>query len=286
MKKRIIAKVCIKNGAHVQSYAYERYSVIGSPKVSCDFLAKWGADEICILDIGANRNKTPIDYNMISSIAGHLNVPLCYGGGITTLSDAEKIISLGVDKILVNSLVRNNPYELNKIADKFGKQAIIISVDVIENAGQYFVFDYITRKQLKTNISDLKQILSSIQFGELLISFPKLDGTRAGLDRTVADMFDFFPHPIILSSGFKDKHDLAYFETTNSLSGLAIGNTLLHQEQSVWKIKYSSDDFSNFRGDSAVQNLSSNVDENCRLKKYSNEHLEEYIYKVIREEKI
>ena len=87
------------------------------------------ADELFIIDIDAGRNGKRIDFEFLSQLSKEAFIPLCYGGGVNTVEDAEKILKAGFEKISVNRLCHYNPEVVSSIAKRFGSQSIVGSVD-------------------------------------------------------------------------------------------------------------------------------------------------------------
>ena len=97
-------------------------------------------DEILILDIYASsRNEKP-DFQLIKSLARECRMPFCYGGGINSVKDAEKIISFGVEKVALGSAAINNPEILTKISDKIGAQSLAVIIDIKKEKNEYKIY--------------------------------------------------------------------------------------------------------------------------------------------------
>ena len=129
LKSRLVATLIIKDGMVVQSYNFERYLPIGSPKYTVEFLSKWDIDEIVILDIDASIRKKEPDYKMIELISHNTFIPLTVGGGITSPKVAKKVIDSGADKITINTHALKSPELISGIACSLGNQSVVVSID-------------------------------------------------------------------------------------------------------------------------------------------------------------
>ena len=109
LNKRVIAIVIVKNNIVVQSFNFSNYLPIGSPEITLEYLNNWGIDEIIYLDIDATKLKLEPNYLKIKDSTQKCYVPITYGGGIQNLNQAEKIISLGVERISLCSSIFKKP---------------------------------------------------------------------------------------------------------------------------------------------------------------------------------
>ena len=108
LKKRIVATILVKDEWAVQSFGYNNYLPLGDPVVLAQNFDRWGADEIIILDLSKSLSSSSPNFGLVKQIASlGLSTPLSYGGGISSLADALKIISLGVERIVIDSMLRH-----------------------------------------------------------------------------------------------------------------------------------------------------------------------------------
>ena len=150
VKKRILAGVIVKDNQVVQSIGYRNYLPIGKPEIVVGNLDRWQADEILINVIDrSNLNKGP-DLEILKKINNmNIQTPLIYGGGISKLEDAIKVIKLGADRIVLESIVEENYMELVKISQIIGSQSIVISMPLSINKNKILFYDYKKKKKLK-----------------------------------------------------------------------------------------------------------------------------------------
>ena len=156
----------------------DRY--IGDPINAVNIFNDYTVDEMFIIDITATAVKRQINYDLLKDIAGEAFFPLAYGGGIKTANDAEKIISIGYEKIIINSEIIKNPNILKEINKLIGAQSIIVSIDIFIRESKYYIYDYIQKKIVNLNLKDFLNLIQKIGIGELLLTVVNLDGTMKG----------------------------------------------------------------------------------------------------------
>ena len=156
----------------------DRY--IGDPINAVNIFNDYTVDEMFIIDITATAVKRQINYDLLKDIAGEAFFPLAYGGGIKTANDAKKIISIGYEKIIINSEIIKNPNILKEINKLIGAQSIIVSIDIFIRESKYYIYDYIQKKIVNLNLKDFLNLIQKIGVGELLLTVVNLDGTMKG----------------------------------------------------------------------------------------------------------
>ena len=150
VKKRILAGVIVKDNQAVQSFGYRNYLPIGKPEVVVQNLDRWQADEILINVIDRSNSKKGPDLEILKKINKiDIQTPLIYGGGISKLEDAIKVIKLGADRIVLESIVEENYMGLVKISQIIGSQSIVISMPLSINKNKILFYDYKKKKKLK-----------------------------------------------------------------------------------------------------------------------------------------
>lgn len=223
LAKRIIPCLDIKDGQTVKGIEFENLKVVGDPVKLGKYYSDNGADELVFLDITASHEKRKTLSVLVNRIAREIKIPFTVGGGISSIEDADMILSAGADKISINSAAINNPELISEIAQKFGSQFIVLAIDAKLEGNDWRV--YKNGGRLKTNLelfSWTKQA-ESLGCGEILFTSMNHDGTKNGfalepLKKLVKDLHI----PVIASGGagcIKDFEDL--FLYTNVEAALA-----------------------------------------------------------------
>jgi cyclase len=139
---RIFPTLTILNNDLVKTVDYKNPRYLGDPINAIKLFNNKNVDEIAILDISSrfNKNSNEINYDLLQEMAQEAFVPLSYGGNIKSAIVADKIINIGFEKVLINSLLFENHTEVKKIVSKLGSQSVVIKIDYTIQNGLFSVF--------------------------------------------------------------------------------------------------------------------------------------------------
>jgi cyclase len=223
LAKRIIPCLDIKDGRTVKGVNFLDLKDAGDPVELGKKYREEGADELVFLDITATHEKRKTLAALAKNIARHLNIPFTIGGGITSVDDASYLLEAGADKISVNSAAVKNPSLINKLADTFGNQFVVVAIDAKQINGEWFV--YLNGGRLATDIPLFQwaKEAESRGAGEILFTSMDHDGTKNGFAcAALAEMSDNLGIPIIASGGAGTmEHFTEVFTTGKADAGLA-----------------------------------------------------------------
>ena len=183
LKPRLIPSLLIEDGLVVKTTKFKNARYIGDPINTVNIFNKKEVDEICIFDISATKNNLEPNYKLIETIASQSRMPMCYGGGIKTAEQAQKIFNLGVEKIALSSILFTNIDLVNEISQQVGSQSVVLVIDVKKKLlGGYEIFINNGTKSTKIDLVDFLKKIKDLQFGEIIINNIDLDGTEKGYD--------------------------------------------------------------------------------------------------------
>lgn len=140
LKPRIIPVLLVSNGGLVKTVRFSDPKYIGDPVNAVKIFNEKNVDELVLIDIEATSKKLEPNYELIERVAIESRMPLCYGGGIKTLDQAKRIISLGVEKVSISSEAISNPNLISDIASFVGSQSVAVVLDVRQIDSQSYVF--------------------------------------------------------------------------------------------------------------------------------------------------
>lgn len=216
ISKRIIPSLIIKNGEliHRSNFDESTDRYVGDPINAINIFNNYFTDEIIILDIGASINKK-INYDLLRDLSSEAFTPLSYGGGIKTIKQAEKIINLGYEKIILNSVCFENFNLIHECQKSLGAQSIIISIDILRNKNDYIFYNHLERKEGKENIKEFLEKISSMEIGEIMLTSVNFDGLMTGCDiELINDFQNFINVPLIYRGGLSSLENIKeVFET-------------------------------------------------------------------------
>jgi len=242
---RIFPTLTILENDLVKTLNYRNPRYLGDPINAIKLFNNKNVDEICILDISSRFSKKhkEINYQLLKEMAQEAFVPLSYGGNVLTSSIAEKIINLGFEKIIVNSLLFEDSSEVHRIVQKLGSQSVVLKVDYIIKDG-FFHVSYNQRKStMKLSYEELIKLIESSCVGEVIFSRTDLDGNMTHYDyKPLKHLLKKLSMPLVLCHGAKDKSSIieankeGFFNFTASsmfvyygdLKGILINDPFFH----------------------------------------------------------
>lgn len=180
LKVRVIPSLTIKDLRLVKSIQFKNHRNIGSYIAAVRVFNSRDVDELILLDLDAG--KRGIKPWLITEVTKECFMPLTIGGGIKSISDIKRLLKLGADKISINSFAIENPQFIKKAANIFGRQCIVISIDVAKEGEEYRVFSNNgTRKSNYRAISWAKNV-EMLGAGEILLTSIDREGKMQGYD--------------------------------------------------------------------------------------------------------
>lgn len=202
LAKRIIPCLDVKDGRTIKGIRFEALRDAGDPVALAAFYAEQGADELVLLDISATHEGRATFLPLVAEVAAELNIPFTVGGGISSLAQIEALLSVGADKISVNSAAFCNPQLIEEAAKRFGSQCIVLAIDAQRVGNQYEVFLQGGRQATGTEAIAWAQQAVDLGAGEILLTSMDADGTKAGFELTLTQQLaKALPVPVIASGG-------------------------------------------------------------------------------------
>lgn len=204
LTKRIIACLDMDAGRVVKGTQFLNLRDAGDPAELARAHAESGADEIVLLDITATHERRATLVNTVKRAARELFIPFTVGGGIRTLEDAEAVFDAGADKISINSAALRDAGLIERIAARFGSQAVVVAIDArLGNNGQTYDV-YIAGGRTPTGRTAAEWAREAEQHGagEILLTSMDRDGTGSGFDcQLTSAVSSTVQIPVIASGG-------------------------------------------------------------------------------------
>lgn len=209
VRARVIPCLDVANGRVVKGVNFVELRDAGDPVEQARAYDAAGADELCFLDIGASHEGRGTILDVVSRTAAVCFMPLTVGGGVRTAEDARALLLAGADKVAVNSAAVERPELVADIAERFGSQCCVASVDARRVANGWEVFTHGGRRATGIDAVAHALRLAELGAGELLVTSMDRDGTRSGYDlaliRAIADRVSV---PVVASGGVGGLDDL------------------------------------------------------------------------------
>ncbi len=183
LRPRIIPCLLVHDKGLVKTVQFKNPKYVGDPINAVRIFNEKEVDELMVLDIDATGENREPDYKMIEHLAAECRMPLCYGGGIKSAAQAQRIFNLGVEKIAISAAVINNESLLKEIADIVGVQSVVVVLDVKKKLlGGYEVYINNGRKGTGKNPIQFAKHLQDLGVGEIVINSIDQDGQMKGYD--------------------------------------------------------------------------------------------------------
>jgi cyclase len=180
---RVIPVLLIHETGLVKSVKFKNYKYVGDPINAVRIFNDKEVDEICILNISASKQKKGPDIDHVAEIVSEAFMPVAYGGGVTTLAQAEKLFYNGVEKIVLNYASANNPDLITEIAKRYGVQAVVASIDYKSGLfGKSSAYTLNGSEKIGKTPVDFANELQDRGAGEILLNSIDRDGTYQGYD--------------------------------------------------------------------------------------------------------
>ena len=199
---RVIPCLDVSNGRVVKGVNFVDLRDAGDPVEQAQAYDAAGADELCFLDIGASHEGRGTIIDVVRRTAEVCFMPLTVGGGVRSADDARALLLAGADKVAVNSAAVARPEVVADIAERFGSQCVVASVDAKRVGAGWQIFTHGGRTPTGIDALDHAVRLATLGAGELLVTSMDRDGTRDGYDldltRAIADSVDI---PVVASGG-------------------------------------------------------------------------------------
>lgn len=199
---RVIPCLDVSNGRVVKGVNFVDLRDAGDPVEQAQAYDAAGADELCFLDIGASHEGRGTIIDVVRRTAEVCFMPLTVGGGVRSAEDARALLLAGADKVAVNSAAVARPEVVADIAERFGSQCVVASVDARRAGDRWEIFTHGGRKPTGIDALEHAIKLAALGAGELLVTSMDRDGTRDGYDlaltREIADAVNV---PVVASGG-------------------------------------------------------------------------------------
>ncbi|KQS49560.1 MULTISPECIES: imidazole glycerol phosphate synthase subunit HisF [unclassified Sphingomonas] len=209
VRARVIPCLDVADGRVVKGVNFVELRDAGDPVEQARAYDAAGADELCFLDIGASHEGRGTILDVVRRTAAVCFMPLTVGGGVRTADDARALLLAGADKVAVNSAAVERPELVADIAERFGSQCCVASVDARRSGEGWEVFTHGGRRATGINAIAHALKLAELGAGELLVTSMDRDGTRSGYDldliRTISDRVGV---PVVASGGVGGLDDL------------------------------------------------------------------------------
>jgi cyclase len=235
LRTRVIPCLQLIDESLVKTVKFGNHGYIGDPINTVRIFNELEVDELCFLDIRATKENREPNFKILREIADECFMPLSYGGGVKDADTAKKILSIGFEKIILNTAAYDQPDVVTQIAKYSGNQSVIGSIDVKKNIlGKYSIYTHDGTQ--KRDLSPIKwaKALEDLGAGELLVTSIDNDGTWKGYDveflKSIAESVSI---PVIANGGAGSIEHIATVVHNTKVSAVALGSMVVYQAQGL-----------------------------------------------------
>jgi cyclase len=183
LEHRVIPCLLLRNSGLVKTRNFANPKYVGDPINTIRIFNEKEVDELMVLDITASKDRREPDYTLIEQFAGECFMPLAYGGGIRSVEQARQLFALGVEKICLQTAALEDLSLITRLADQFGSQSVMVSVDVKMNwLGRPQLYAAATGKTLPQDWCDYLMQAVRAGAGEVVLNAVDRDGMMQGMD--------------------------------------------------------------------------------------------------------
>lgn len=227
LRPRIIPSLLVSDGALVKTVQFRNPTYVGDPINAVKIFNEKEADELIVLDIGATSSGAEPDFTLISRLAMECRMPLCYGGGVKSVADAKRIVSLGVEKVAVSSKAVEAPELISEIANEIGSQSVVVVLDVQRRADgrDYEVWTHNARRKTGKGLGSVLLEVQARGAGEIVVNSIEKDGQMSGYDIELAGLVRGATRlPMTVLGGAGSLSDIACLIGACGIVGAAAGS--------------------------------------------------------------
>lgn len=238
LKTRVIPTLLWKNIGLVKGVSFDSWRIVGTVLPSIKVYNARQVDELIIVDILATKENSQLDLQALEDFSAECFVPLTVGGGIKNIDDVRKILCAGADKVSVNSALFDTPKLVTEIANKFGSQCIVASIDAKKTNGVYECFSHSGTKPTGKEVSQWAKYLENLGAGEILITSIEKDGTMDGYDlELIKKVTQAVKIPVIASGGAGSYEDMYKAINESKASAVAAASIFHFTQQTPLEAK-------------------------------------------------
>ena len=238
LTRRIIVCLDVDGGRVVKGRRFVALRDMGEPADLAERYEAGGADEIVFLDISASAERRALSLDAVRRTAERLFIPLTVGGGIRSVDDAERALRAGADKVSVNSAPIDRPTLITELAERFGRQCVVASIDAKRSSDSWTVYSHGGRTPTPLDAIEWARRCTGLGAGEIMVTSIDRDGTREGYDlELTSDVVRAVNVPVIASGGAGSAADVTAVLSRSQADAALLAGILHSGETTVDRVK-------------------------------------------------
>lgn len=220
----------LEDGGLVKTEKFKNAKYLGDPINTVRIFNDKEVDELIFIDIQCSQQKKEPPFEVIKDLASECFMPLSYGGGINSLQQIERILKIGVEKVVINNYALSHPEFLQAASQNFAQSTIVGAMDIKKNLwGNYMVYDHVRKKTTDISPVDYARRLESLGCGELFVNNVDREGTYLGFDLKIIELITAAVRiPVTICGGASNLADITLAANAGA-SAVAIGSLFVYQ---------------------------------------------------------
>lgn len=236
---RLIARLDVKGDSLIKAVNLEGIRKIGDPNEHAIRYYEQGADELIYMDMVASLYGRNNLHDIVKATSNNIFVPLTVGGGVRSVEDAEKLLYAGADKVGVNTAATERPELIKEIAERFGSQCMVLSIEAKEMApNKWNIYVDCGREDTGLDAVEWAKQAVSMGAGEILLTSIDREGTRKGFDIALTKaVSSVVSVPVIASGGYNEPSDIVAAVHEGGVDAVAVADALHFKRMSLPEIR-------------------------------------------------
>lgn len=235
LRTRVIPCLQLMNESLVKTVKYGKFSYIGDPANTCRIFNELEVDELAFIDISASRENRGPNFKVLSEIANECFMPVSYGGGVSSVDLAEKILKMGFEKVILNTYAISNPNLISEISKAFGSQCVVVAIDVKKSLfGIQSCRSVSGSVNFKLNPVEWAKRVEELGAGEILLTDIDREGTWSGFNLDLIKLVSTAVSiPVIANGGAGCVEDIGLAVKEGGASAVALGSMIVFQKKGM-----------------------------------------------------
>lgn len=226
---RVIPCLLIEGTRLVKTRQFGTPRYLGDPRNAVRIFNEKEVDELVLLDISASKNRTEPQFDLIEEIVSEAFMPVAYGGGISTLDQARRVIQIGVEKVILCSNALENPALIEECSREIGNQSVVVCIDVRKSAQGYELFSHAGTKRHELSVVDAAIRAEKLGAGEIVVNSIDRDGMMDGYDlNLLRSITDAITVPVVACGGAGKIQDFVEAVDQAKVSAVAAGSLFVY----------------------------------------------------------
>ena len=236
LRTRVVPALLLSGSGLVKTERFRKRRYVGDAINSARIYNQMAVDELFLFDIDATATGQPVQLDLVEEAVSECFMPICYGGGVRTIHDFDRLFQVGVEKVSVSSLLFDDPAVVREAVVKYGAQSIVGTVDVRRHRlrRSYQVATHNGRRVVSGDLAGTMRAVNTIGVGEVVINNIDRDGTWTGFDcELVREVAGATSVPVVALGGAGNLEHIREVVTQGGAHAVALGSMAVFQAKDM-----------------------------------------------------